>query len=117
MLQNEVAERLGDQWPEDSSGHVTVELVAGNRMRGNGKGGRVEELLRFRTGELLLGEGKGGKFRERGSESSSGRRRRQWLSGNRRAREGIGDSIGSARCVGGSDSKLLDEGQLSLLAA
>ena len=77
MLQNEVAERLGDQWPEDSSGHVTVELVAGNRVRGNVKGGRVEELLRFRTGELLLGEGKGGKVRERSSESSSGHRRWQ----------------------------------------
>ena len=93
-MQNEVAERLGDQWPEDSSGHVTVELVAGNRVRGNGKGGRVEELLRFRTGELLLGEGKGGKFRVRGSESSSGRRWRQWLSWDRRAREGVGEGIG-----------------------
>ena len=117
MLENEVAERLGDQWPEDSSGDVAVELVAGDRVRGNGKGGRVEKLLHFRTGDLLLGKGKGGKFRERGSESSSGCRRRQWLSGNRRAREGIGNSIGSARCVGGSDSKLRDEGQLALLAA
>ena len=68
---------MGDQWPEDSSGDVTVELVASDRVRGNGKGGRMEELLRFRTGELLLGEGKGGKVRERSSESSSGHRRRQ----------------------------------------
>ena len=87
MLENEVAERLGDQWSEDSSGDVAIELVAGDRVRGNGKGGRVEELLRFRTGELLLGEGKGGKFRERGSESSSGRQwRRQWLSVGGRTR-------------------------------
>ena len=108
---------MRDQWPEDTSGDVAVELVAGDRVGGNGKGGRMEELLGFRTGELLLGKGKGGKFRERGSESSSGRRRRQWLSGNRRAREGVGDGIGSARSVGGSDSKLRDEGQLALLAA
>ena len=56
MLENEVAERLRDQWPEDSSGDVAVELVASDSVRGNGKGGRVEELLRFRTGELLLGK-------------------------------------------------------------
>ena len=55
MLENEVVERLGDQWLEDSSGDVAVELVAGNRVRGNGKEGRVEELLCFRAGELLLG--------------------------------------------------------------
>ena len=59
MLENEVAERLGDQWPKDSSGDVAVELVAGDRVGRNGKGGRVEELLCFRTGELLLGNGKG----------------------------------------------------------
>ena len=56
MLENEVAERLRDQWSEDSSGDVAVELVAGDRVGGNGKGRRVEELLRFRTGELLLGK-------------------------------------------------------------
>ena len=106
MLENEVAERLRDQWPEDSSGDVAVELVASDRVGGNGKGGRMEELLGFRTGEFLLGKGKGGKFRERSSESSSGRRRRQWLSGNRRAREGVGDNIGRARGVSGGDSKL-----------
>ena len=117
MLENEVAERLGDQWPEDSSGDVTVELVPGDKMRGNSKGGRVDELLRFRTGELLLGQGKGGKFRKRGSESSSGRWRRQWLSGDRRAREGVSNGIGSARGVSGGYSKLRDEGQLALLAA
>ena len=54
-----MAERLGDQWPKDSSGDVAVELVAGDRVGRNGKGGRVEELLCFRTGELLLGNGKG----------------------------------------------------------
>ena len=86
MLENEVAERVRDQWPEDSSGDVAVELVAGNRVGGNGEGGRMEELLGFRTGELLLGKGKGGKFRERCSESSSGRRWRQWLDWVGRAR-------------------------------
>ena len=70
MLENEVAERLRDQWPEDSSGDVAVELVAGNRVGGNSEGGnseggRMEELVGFRTSELLLGQGKGGKFRER----------------------------------------------------
>ena len=55
MLANKVAERMGDQWLEDSSGDVAIELVAGDRVRGNCKGGRVEEFLRFRTGELLLG--------------------------------------------------------------
>ena len=106
MLENEVAERLRDQWPEDSSGDVAVELVAGNRVGGNSEGGRMEELLGFRTSELLLGQGKGGKFRERCSESSSGRRRRQGLIRNRRAREGVGDDIGCARGVSGGDSKL-----------
>ena len=106
MLENEVAERLRDQWPQDSSGDVAVELIAGDWVGGNGKGGRMEELLGFRTGELLLGKGKGGKFRERCSESSSGRRWRQGLSRNRRAREGVGDNIGSARGVSGGDSKL-----------
>ena len=48
MLENEVAERLGDQWPEDSSGDVAIELVAGDRVRGNCKGGRVEELFQDR---------------------------------------------------------------------
>ena len=47
MLENEVVEWLGDQWPEDSSGNVAVELVAGDSVRGNGKGRRVEDLLRF----------------------------------------------------------------------
>ena len=106
-MEKEMAERLRDQWPEDSSGDVAVELVAGNRVGGNGEGGRMEELLGFRTSELLLGQGKGGKFRERCSESSSGRRRRrQGLIRNRRAREGIGDDIGCARGVSGGDSKL-----------
>ena len=106
MLENEVAERLGDQWPEDSSGDVAVELVAGDRVRGNGQGGRVEKLLHFRTGDLLLGKGKGGKFRERGSESSSGCQRQQWLSRDRRVREGVSNGIGSAGGVSGSYSKL-----------
>ena len=39
MLENVVVERLGDQWPEDFSGDVPIELVAGNGVRGNGKGG------------------------------------------------------------------------------
>ena len=55
MLENEVAERLWDQRPEDSCGDVAVELVASDRVRGNGEGGRMKELLCFRTGELLLG--------------------------------------------------------------
>ena len=74
-------------------------------------------MLRFRTGELLLGSGKGGKLRERKSEGSSGRRRRQWLGRFGRAGEGVSDGIGGARGVSGSDSKLRDEGQLALLAA
>ena len=41
VLENEVAERLWDQWLEDSGGDVAVELVAGNRVRGNGEGGRM----------------------------------------------------------------------------
>ena len=41
MLENEMAERLCDQQPEDSSGDVTKELVAGNRVRGDGEGGGV----------------------------------------------------------------------------
>ena len=74
-------------------------------------------MLRFRTGELLLGKGKGEELRERRSEGSSGRRRRQWLGRFWRAREGIGEGIGSARSVSGSDGKLRDEGQLALLVA
>ena len=105
MLEKEMAERLRDQWPEDSSGDVAVELVAGNRVGGNSEGGRMEELLGFRTSELLLGQGKGGKFRERCSESSSGRRR-QGLIRNRRVRVGVGGDIGCARGVSGGDSKL-----------
>ena len=41
VLENEVAERLWDQWPEDSGGDVAVELVASDRVRGNGEGGRM----------------------------------------------------------------------------
>ena len=41
VLENEVAERLWNQWPEDSSGDVAVELVASDRVRGNGEGGRM----------------------------------------------------------------------------
>ena len=55
MLENEVAEWLRDQWSKDSSGDVAVELVSSNRMRGDGEGRGVEELLSLRTGELVLG--------------------------------------------------------------
>ena len=41
VLENEVAERLWDQWPEDSGRDVPVELVASDRVRGNGEGGRM----------------------------------------------------------------------------
>ena len=49
------AERDWNQRAEYPCRDVTVELVPGDKMRGNSKGGRVDELLRFRTGELLLG--------------------------------------------------------------
>ena len=39
MLEKEVAERLGDQWPEDASGDVIVELVASDRVREDGERG------------------------------------------------------------------------------
>ena len=55
MMENEVVEWLRDQWSKDSSGDVAVELVASNRMRGDGEGRGVEELLSLRTGELVLG--------------------------------------------------------------
>ena len=54
MLENEVAERLGDERREDSNGEVPVELVASDRVRGDGEGGGVEELLSFGTGEFML---------------------------------------------------------------
>ena len=41
ILENEVVERLWDLRPEDSSEDVAIELVASDRVRGNGEGGRV----------------------------------------------------------------------------
>ena len=55
MLEIKVMEWLWDQQSKDSGGHVTVEQVAGDRVRGECEGGGVEELLSFRTGELVLG--------------------------------------------------------------
>jgi len=42
VLENEVAEWPGNQWSEDSSGDVAVELVASDRVRRDGEGGGVQ---------------------------------------------------------------------------
>jgi hypothetical protein len=81
MLENEVAEWPRNQWSENSSGDVAVELVAGDRVRRDGEGGGVQKLLSFWAGQLVLCQGEGGEFRKRRGKGSSGRRRRQCWAG------------------------------------
>ena len=44
VLENEVAEWLGNQWAEDSSGDVAVELVAGDRVGRNDEGAHTHTV-------------------------------------------------------------------------